>query len=158
MSGAVATHDDSEPPAPQGFAGCARVGFNPSIAAKPTTRAAESSTGLDFSLDVNDEGLTNPSYEESADADIEKAVVTLPEGMTANPSSAEGLEVCTEAQLAAESPFSAPGEGPTFTPPGAGCPDASKLGTIEVETPLLEETLKGSLYLAKPYENPFSTP
>jgi hypothetical protein len=145
-AGSVLTHDDAVPPNPQGMSGCTKLGFNPSIAAQPTTRAAESSTGLDFSLDVHDEGLTSPSG--LANSDIRKVVATLPVGMTANPSSAEGLEVCSEADLARESANSAP---------GAGCPDASKLGTIEVETPLLEETVKGSLFLAKPYENPFGT-
>ena len=135
--------------------GCGSLGFAPSIAASPTSRAAESSSGLDFAIATEDQGLLNP--EGLANADIEKTVVTLPEGMTANPSSANGLETCTEAQLAAESPWTAPGEGPTYTPPGAGCPDASKLGTIEVETPILDEIIKGSLYLAKPYENPSHT-
>jgi len=146
LTGSVLTHDAA---GPVGMTGCAKLGFSPEITAKPTSRAAESASGLDFSLDVNhNEGLENPSYEAASDADIEKAVVTLPDGMTANPSSANGLGVCTEGQLAAETAFS---------DPGAGCPDASKLGTIEVETPLLEEILKGSLYLAKPYENPEHT-
>ena len=138
-----------------GMAGCGRLAFEPEIDARPTARAASSATGLDFSIDTANEGLLNPAG--YANADVAKAVVTLPAGMSANPSSANGLGVCTEAQYAAESPYGAPGEGPTFTPPGAGCPEASKLGTIEVETPLLEETLKGSLYLAKPYANPEHT-
>ena len=92
--GSVLTHDNAEPPNPIGMSGCSKLGFAPSIAAKPTTRAAESSTGLDFSLDVHDEGLTSPSG--LANSDIRKAVVTLPVGMTANPSSAEGLEVCSK--------------------------------------------------------------
>ncbi len=141
------THDNGEPPNPLGMSGCGKLGFSPSIKAQPTSRAANSPSGLDFSLDVNDEGLTNPSG--LAASDIKKTVVTLPEGFTANPSIAEGLEVCTEAQLEAETAFSAP---------GAGCPNASKIGTVEVETPLLEgELLKGSLYIAKPYENPFDS-
>jgi hypothetical protein len=146
VQGSVLTHDDAEPPNPLGFTGCSKLGFAPSITAKPTTRAAESPTGLDFSLDVHDEGLTSPSG--LANSDIKKAVVTLPKGMTANPSSAEGLEVCSEADLARETLKAAPGEG---------CPEASKLGTVEVETPLLEETVKGSLFLAKPYQNPSGT-
>ena len=138
-----------------GMAGCGRLGFEPEIVARPTSRAASSASGLDFSIDTANEGLLNAAGD--ANADLAKAVVTLPEGMSANPSSANGLGVCTEAQFEAESPLLAPGEGPTYTPPGAGCPEASKLGTIEVETPLLEETLKGSLYLAKPYANPEHT-
>jgi hypothetical protein len=127
----------------EGMGGCTKLGFNPQITAQPTTKAAQSPTGLDFSLDVKDEGLTSPTG--IANADVKKAVVTLPEGFTTNPSIAEGLSVCSEADLQKESAFSAP---------GAGCPNASKVGTIEVETPLLDETLNGSLYIATPYENP----
>jgi hypothetical protein len=149
LSGSVLTHDEAEPPAPRGFSLCGRLGFNPAITARPTSKAASSPTGLDFSLNVNDEGITNPSYEAVADSDIEKVEVTLPEGMSANPSLAEGLSVCSEAQLEAESAFSEA---------GTGCPGASKIGTVEVETPVLEEKIiKGALYIAKPYENPFHT-
>jgi hypothetical protein len=129
-----------------GMTGCSKLGFAPSIGAQPTTRAAQSPTGLDFSLDVHDEGLTNPTG--LAQSDIRKAVVTLPEGFSTNPSLAEGLNVCSEADLARETLNSAA---------GAGCPNASKIGTIEVESPLVEEALKGSLFIAKPYENPFGS-
>ncbi len=144
--GFAQTHDGAEPPNPQGMSGCSKLGFNPTITAKPTTKAASSPTGLDFSLDVKDDGLTNPTG--IANSDIKKAVVTLPEGFSTNPSLAEGLNVCTEAELARESAFS---------DPGAGCPNASKIGTVEVETPLLEENVNGSLFIAKPYENPFGS-
>ena len=124
--------------------GCGHLGFNPTISGTPTTKAANSPTGLDFSLNVNNEGLTSSSG--LAQADIEKTEVTLPEGFTINPSIAEGLAVCTEADIERETAFSEA---------GAGCPNASKLGTVEVETPLLEESVNGSLYQAAPYENPF---
>jgi hypothetical protein len=141
--GTAISHDDAEPPNPLGMTGCDRLAFSPSIVAKPTTKAAESSSGLDFSLNVADEGLANPDG--LAASDIRKAVVTLPEGMTVNPSSAEGLEVCTNADLDREVLGAAP---------GVGCPEASKIGTIEVQTPLLDESLSGSLFLAEPYKNP----
>jgi hypothetical protein len=146
VTGSVFTHDNGEPPSPRGMYGCGKLGFSPSIAAKPTTKAASSPTGLDFSLDVNNEGLSNPTG--LADSDIRKAVVTLPEGFSANPSLAEGLNVCTETDLARETAFSEP---------GAGCPNASKIGTVEVETPLLDENVNGALFIAKPYENPFNS-
>jgi hypothetical protein len=142
----VLNHDGSEPPDPLGFLGCGKLPFNPSITAQPTTKAATSPTGLDFALDVNDEGLINTNG--LANSDIEKAVVTLPEGMSANPSLAEGLVVCSEADLARETAKSLPGEG---------CPDASKIGSVEVETPLVNEKVDGALYIAKPYENPFGS-
>jgi hypothetical protein len=138
--GSRQTHDAIGNPAP--LFGCGKLGFHPSIGAKPTTGAAQSPTGLDFAIDVKDEGLT--SVGGLAQADIRKIVATLPEGMTANPSVAEGLEVCSEEDLAGETLDSAPGEG---------CPEAAKIGTLEVESPLVEEAVKGALYQATPYEN-----
>ena len=141
-AGSALTHDVGGNPTP--FSGCGLLGFKPSIAAKPTTRAAQSPSGLDLSLDVEDTGLT--SVGGRAQSDIRKVVLTLPKGMTANPSLAEGLEVCSEADLERETLGSAPGEG---------CPEASKIGTVEVESPLIEEPIDGALYVAKPYENEF---
>jgi hypothetical protein len=140
LTGSVETHDAEGNPQP--FTGCGKLGFNPSIVAKPTTKAAQSPTGLDFSLDVKDEGLT--SVAGLANSDIKKAVVTLPKEMSINPSIAEGLEVCTKADLAGETLSAAPGEG---------CPEASKIGTIEVESPLVQEPIKGSLFQAQ-QDNP----
>jgi hypothetical protein len=139
----VESHDSAVPPNPLGIGGCPKLGFTPRISAQPTSRSAESPTGLDFDLEIDDEGLTNP--EGLANSDIKKAVVTLPEGVTINPSQAEGLAVCSEADLAREKPDS------EF---GAGCPAASKIGTVQVESKLLEgELLEGSLFVAKPYDN-----
>jgi hypothetical protein len=147
LTGGALTHDDAEPPQPQGMIGCGKLAFGPTTAAQPTSQAASSPTGLDFDLDVKDEGFTNPTG--LAASDIKKTVVTLPEGFSTNPSLAEGLNVCTEAELARETPSSAPGEG---------CPNASKVGGVEVETPALPgKILRGSLFIAKPYENPFGS-
>jgi hypothetical protein len=141
-TGRAQTHDAFG--AQRGFSGCAGLPFSPSISARPSARAAASPSGLDFGLDVPDPGFANPAG--LASADIEKTVVTFPKGLTINPSQAEGLEVCSEAQLARERSDSA------F---GAGCPAASKIGTIEIETPALPEALlKGQLFVAEPYANP----
>ena len=138
----IETNDGGEPPKPIGITGCEKLRFSPTIGAKPTSEASQSPTGLDFSLNVEDEGIMSPKG--LAQSQIKKAVVTLPKGMTANPALAEGLEVCTKAQLDAETPFSAP---------GAGCPNAAKIGSAEVESPLIDEMLKGALYASKPYDN-----
>jgi hypothetical protein len=124
---------------------CPGVEFEPSISAQPTTSAAAAASGLDFGIAFDDPGLVNPG--ERSQAMIRKAVVTLPEGMVLNPGAADGLGSCSEAQLDAESLAS----GPT-------CPAASKVGEVEVETPLLKDRIqRGSIYLATPYENPFGT-
>ena len=136
--------------------GCAKLGFAPEIAAAPTTDHASSPSGMDFSLLVDDEGLDNPLG--TAHSDVKKTVVTLPEGVTLNPSVAEGLLTCTPDQYAAERVDSGPGEG---------CPEASKVGRVEVESPLLEgKLLHGALFVATQddpattepgAENPFDT-
>jgi hypothetical protein len=133
----VATHEGA---IAQGMTGCGNLGFGPtSFGAQPTTDQAESPSGLDVSFEVNDEGLTSPDGE--AQSDIKKAVVTLPQGVTVNPSVAEGLATCTPADLDRESVNSEPGEG---------CPQASKVGSVEVESPLLEgKSLRGSLFVAQ---------
>lgn len=142
ISGISESHDDAVPPNPLGLSGCGKLAFGPTITAKPTTLAANSPSGLDFSLDVTDEGLANP--EGAAGSDVRKAVVSLPEGFSVNPSIAEGLNVCTVAELERETALSTP---------GAGCPNESKIGTVEVQTPLLDESINGALYQAAPYEN-----
>lgn len=141
-AGSILTHDVFGNPAPLNGCGKLRPLFHPTISARPTSRAAHSPTGLDFSLQVDDEGLT--SVEGLRHPDIAKGVVTLPKGMTANPSVAEGLEVCSEADLARERLASLP---------GVGCPEASKIGTMEVESPLVDEAVKGALYQAAPHAN-----
>ncbi|MET0305235.1 MAG: hypothetical protein ABW196_03280 [Solirubrobacterales bacterium] len=120
-----------------GMSGCTKLGFSPTIESKPTTDQAESGSGLDLRVEFSDEGLMNPTG--LAQSDIKKAVVALPEGMTVNPSVAEGLDVCTPAQLKGETLKSAPGEG---------CPNASKLGTVQVKTPLVEEAVDGAVFQA----------
>jgi len=126
-----------------GMRDCAALGLHTAISAQPTSHSAESPTGLDFDLDVPNPGLTSPTGR--ADSDIKEVRVTLPEGMTINPAQAEGLGACSEADLQSETLGSAPGQG---------CPQSSKIGTVEVESPLVAgEILKGALYVAKPHEN-----
>lgn len=138
----IFTHDEGEPPQPLGMTGCGSLPFTPTLGAETSSSAASSPSGLDITLSVDDEGLTDPDG--YAQSDFKETVVTLPEGMTANPSLAAGLQGCTEAQLESETPTSAP---------GAGCPEASKIGSVEVETQLLDQTLYGSLFQATPFAN-----
>jgi hypothetical protein len=136
---AIETHDDSEPPKPLGTSGCGNIGFEPIASVEPTTAAAHGASGLDFRLDAPDEGIVSPTG--VAQADVRDVVLALPEGMTVNASIAEGLGACGPADLARETPDS---------DPGAGCPSASKIGTAEVESPLLDEPLAGSVFVARP--------
>jgi uncharacterized repeat protein (TIGR01451 family) len=131
--------------------GCEEVGFEPSFSATPTATAADSPTGLEAEVHIpQTESLAQP-----ATADLRKTVVTLPEGLVVNPSGANGLQACSPAQIGLTS---APGQSPpTFTAAAANCPDAAKVGTVEVKTPLLDHPLNGGVYVATPDENPFGS-
>jgi DNA-binding beta-propeller fold protein YncE len=123
--------------------GCGRLHFKPTIAITPTTEASDSPSGLDVELTVpqneDPEGLATP--------DLKDAVVRLPPGLTVNPSSAAGLEGCTPQQFGLTSPV---GTSPIHTSAGpAECPDASKVGSVEIDTPLIDHPLKGGVYVAQ---------
>jgi hypothetical protein len=119
--------------APSGFTGCERLGFAPAIAVAPETPDADTPAGLETEVRTPVEGLLNP--EGLATSNIADTTLTLPEGLVINPGGAAGLQAC---QLSED------GVG-TEHPPS--CPPASKVGTIEAETPVLENTLKGNVYL-----------
>jgi hypothetical protein len=124
---------------------CDRVPFEPSIEVQPTTNAAESPSGLNVSL-VVPQSWDNPFS--ISTANLKDTKVTLPEGITVNPSAGSGLGACTPGQYEAETSASLPGEG---------CPAESKIGAIEIETPLLAEKILGAVYVAKPFDNPFNS-
>jgi hypothetical protein len=126
--------------------GCNHLAFSPTIQAEPTTDRASAPSGLEFNLNFHDEGLT--SAEGNAQSQLKNIAVTLPEGLTINPSAGVGLGGCTAADYARETLNSAP---------GAGCPNDSELGTVEIQTPLLTTAIHGSIFIAQPYENPFGS-
>jgi hypothetical protein len=126
--------------------GCAAVPFKPSIETAPTNKAAGGPSGLDVNLEMPNAGLL--AKDAIAESQAKKVEVTLPEGVTINPSQAEGLAACSPTQYAAETATS---------PAGAGCPEAAKVGSIQVKTPILEEEAKGSVYVATPFDNPFGS-
>ena len=143
----------------EGMTGCEKVPFAPRIDAVPSSDVTDSPSGLSFDLHV-------PQPEEAqgvAESDVRSASVTFPLGLTVNSSSADGLAACSEAQVgftgfAELNKTGEPGVRTSqFTPLPAQCPDASKLGTVEVDTPLLDHPLTGSIYLAKQQENPFGS-
>lgn len=147
--------------APAVWRGCGLVPFEPGISVHPSTTAADSPTGLSIDLEVpqNEE----PEGEGLASSDLKDATVTFPPGLVVNPSSADGLQGCSEeevgftgfAELDAQSE---PGvKTAQFTPGPAQCPGGSKLGSVQIDTPLLGHPLPGALYLATPHANPFGS-
>jgi hypothetical protein len=128
------------------LSGCETLSFEPKAVAQLSDPRASSASGYEFDLDVDTSGVLSP--ERSAPSPIRKAVVSLPKGVTINPSVGAGLGVCTPAQYQAETPLS---------PPGAGCPNDSKIGDFTVQSPIIADTIQGGIFLASPYDNPFGS-
>jgi len=129
---------------PFSLTACNQLPFDPHIASEPTSNAATSPTGLGFDINFEDEGLTNGTGR--AQSQMKKAVVSLPQGFTTNPSVAEGLKACSEAEY----------ESATLEP-NSGCTAESKVGEVEVTSPLVQpnQIVKGGIYVARQGENPY---
>lgn len=114
--------------------GCGRISFEPQLFVAPTSTEAASATGLDAELQM--------AQDESADgtgtSELRSAVVTLPPGMTINPSAGDGLGSCSAAEVGFE------------RDEDAHCPSAAKIGSAEIEVPALEHVLDGSIYQRTP--------
>ncbi len=134
--------------------GCNALAFAPELGAQPTTHESDKPSGLEFKLKV-------PQPEETGvlTAPTLKSVdVTLPEGFTVDPSSGDGLGACSESQIgwAGQTP-AGPGELQNFNANPPECPEASKIGSLDLETPLIPRKLTGELFLATQNTNPFAT-
>jgi hypothetical protein len=130
----------------RGTENCGVVSSDPKISLQPTAKSAETASGLDVKLEVPTDGFLNGDG--VSQSHLKKVEVTLPEGMSINPSQADGLGVCTPAQYGAETAQGAP---------GTGCPSTSKIGTVAIDSPALYEPIPGNLYVAAPYDNPFGS-
>ncbi len=123
------------------FEGCERLAFNPSMSVHETQPAPDSPSGLVVDINVPQ----NETPYGLATSDVRQVVTTLPVGMSVSASSASGLEACSQAQI---------GIGSNAAPT---CPNASKIGTVKIKAPALEDELEGDVFLAKQYENPFGS-
>ncbi len=136
--------------------GCDRLGMAPVLKAEVTSDAAYSASGFDLDTEIP-QTYPNPIL---ATSTLEQETVTLPEGMTVNPSSGAGLSACSEAQFAEEQ---APPPTAQAKAEGHGCPNSSKLATVKIKTPSISEEVTGSAYLAEPAprseagKNPFNS-
>jgi hypothetical protein len=131
-------HSEATTPA---MFGCQNNPFDPTLTLLPSTHAPHAPSGVDATValpqDVSPNGI--------AEADLRNATVTLPQGMTINPSSADGLAACTDAQLGLR-------QAGTAT-----CPDAAKLGSVTLRTQLLDHPVGGSIFLrAQNSDDPLS--
>jgi hypothetical protein len=126
--------------------GCDRVPFDPSLETDAGTAQVDSPAGATVTtrlpFDPAKEGgeveETEPGvFEGISQSHVRSARVTLPRGMGLNPSGAQGLEACTDEQFR---------KGVRVF--DNACPAASKIGTVEVDTPPLPDgSLKGDVYV-----------
>jgi hypothetical protein len=173
---------DSPSPA---VSGCGDLPFAPDISFTPTSSSADGVTGLHVELGIpqnNDpkESGGSPldppapgasqgaiddyvadatafwsSPDGLATAHLKDTVVTLPVGMSVNPSAAAGLQGCSDTQIGVRQQGAPPlfNNGDPFdgkTADGVECPQSSIIGTVKVETPVLDEDLTGQVVLGQP--------
>jgi hypothetical protein len=129
---------------PIGNSGCAAVPFAPTFALTGDTTQSDAPDGITTTLNET-HNLTPEGIDSSQ---VKSASVTLPEGMTLNPSAAAGLEACKPSQI---------GIG---TRNAVSCPAASKIGTATLTVPGLPETepLEGTIYLGGNESGPITDP
>ena len=131
--------------------GCDALVMEPAVSAEVSTDKASAASGLNVATKIpqtynNPQGLATPT--------VENEVVTLPEGMTVNPSSGAGLAACSEAEYAEE--------GEQYVA-GHGCPNESRLASVKISSPSLKEEATGSVFIASPAprgeagQNPFDS-
>lgn len=146
----------TEPPFTVSF--CANQPFAPLAELLPGPHNAESGPGpgepdgasLAVKLHQNEKASEIDS------ADFHRLEIHLPEGLTINPSAANGLVACTEKEFGIAPdpqgtlPITEPGEGVSGSAP-VSCPPASEIGTFVIETPLLPPgSLKGPAFIGVP--------
>jgi hypothetical protein len=119
--------------------GCEKLPFDPALHLSPATHQAHTPTGLAVDLEVP----SNEGPNSLAVATLKETAITLPEGMSISPSAAAGQASCSRAQAMLGS-----NKPPT-------CPANSRIGTVEIETQLLDERLEGEVVLASQNDNPF---
>lgn len=122
-----------EAPFPQ-ISGCQQLSFAPTFTATATNPEASAPTGLDAVLQVPQDETPNGL----ATANLKSATVALPQGLSINPAAADGLAACS------------PEEAGFGRREASHCPEAAKLGSVELEVPALEHTLHGAIYQRTP--------
>jgi hypothetical protein len=148
---------------PTTLTGCDELPFDPTIRARPDKQSASTPTGLTVEVNVPQDGTLSANG--LAEADIKQMTVALPEGMQASAGAANGLETCSvgQAGFAGLDGDGSPVldgelEAQRFTPETTTCPDAAKIGTVDIKTPILPNDLTGSVYMAQQDTNPFASP
>ncbi len=133
------------PIAPEGCLG--EVGFT-APPFEPEFNLAPEMTQSDAPDGITTEAIVphDPSPSGIDTSQVETASITLPEGMTLNPSAGPSLKACTPAQARIHSPVA-----------GTACPAESQIATATLDVPDLPEgALTGSLFLGGPESGPIT--
>lgn len=121
---------------PVGATGCDALEFAPQIDQQPETAASDAPDGTEVKM-VVPQRTDEPSATDAPD--LAQAIVTLPEGMTLNPSAASGLAACPDSLFK------------MGTDEAIECPPESVLGTVEINAPGIPNgSLVGKVYLGTP--------
>lgn len=146
---------------------CELAPFSPEVSVRPETLRPEAPNGIDLTIKL-------PQYPQATVGapELRAMSVTLPQGMTIDPSVANGRQSCDATGpsginiptgLNASGQPLSPGEvgpGEAIPPAGLGpeepllapgdCPDSSIIGAAQAVTPLFAHPLEGRVYLASP--------
>jgi hypothetical protein len=112
--------------------GCGDLRFDPSVSIAPSTLQPDAPTGLDVNID-SPQNLDAPDG--LVTAHLRDVKVTLPDGITVNPGSADGLQACADEQFGLSAAAA------------VSCPDESRIGTVTATSPLVGEPLAGGVYI-----------
>jgi hypothetical protein len=117
--------------------GCDTIPFEPSIEVSPGTNGIDSPAPatVEAKLPFNP---AKEGKEAQSQSHVRRAEVTMPEGMGLNPSGANGLVACTDAQFKKNVR--------TYQ---NECPAESDIGSVEIVSPPLAEPLEGDVYVGE---------
>lgn len=109
--------------------GCAELKMSPTLTVTPGTTQRDEPAQYEIDLkspqDLEAYGVST--------AAIRDVSITLPSGTSLSPALANGLQVCSASQAGEDS-----------------CPNAAKIGTAEIDSPLLSDHLEGGVYIGAP--------
>ena len=118
---------------PEQIEGCDKLPYGPGLEAQTTSHHTSTPTGLGMTirLPASDVKVLEP-------AQTRDIRIDLPTGVAINPGAAEGLGVCSVAQVHLGKRVA------------AECPDNAKMASTEFEVGALPRRMKGAIYLREP--------
>jgi hypothetical protein len=146
--------------------GCNHVPFTPQLEVQPDQNAKSAASPAGITVHVKVPQQASAPSEGVDEADVRDTTVSLPAGLQVNSAAAAGLQACTTKEIgylrrggAGELVFSEETEAETSGEEAhkTGCPEASRIGSVQIISPLLKENLTGYVYQAAQNANPFGS-